>query len=498
MRTIARALAYVVGFAAAATVVAQDNARDLQDLIGVQGQQGYKQLHERGYTFIRSMDMGADEYSYWRDSRSGRCVSVRSAKGRYAAFEYAPDSKCAGGSGQSGYGGGGSWSGSGDSASRGVTLHRDLSFSGVSESFTSDVPDLRGSKIGDDQATSVSVSPGCRARLYRDLNYQGAYTDIDSSTDDLRVVKVGVNSVTSLQVRCDGGSGDSVSRGVTLHRDLSFTGVSESFTSDVPDLRGSKIGDDQATSVSVSPGCRARLYRDLNYQGAYTDIDSSTDDLRGAKVGDDSVTSLQVRCDGGSGGSGSRGVTLHRDLSFSGVSQSFTSDVPDLRGSKIGDDQATSVSVSPGCRARLYRDLNYQGAYTDIDSSTDDLRGAKVGDDSATSLQVKCDGGGGSNLWHDQWGDGVSSSTRGVTLHRDLSFTGVSETFTSDVPDLRGSGIGDDQATSVSVSRGCQARLYRDLNYEGPYTEVDSSTDDLRDSKVGNDSVTSLKVRCER
>jgi hypothetical protein len=89
------------------------------------------------------------------------------------------------------------------------------------------------------------------------------------------------------------------------------------------------------------------------------------------------------------------------------------------------------------------------------------------------------------------------SDRSGVTLHRGLNFTGVSEAFASDVPDLRGSRVGDDQATSVSVSRGCQARLYQHFNYEGAYTEVSSSMDALRGSKVGDDSVTSIKVRCD-
>ena len=221
------------------------------------------------------------------------------------------------------------------------------------------------------------------------------------------------------------------------------------------------------------------------------------------------MTSLQVRCDGGSwsnhgddewgvgGSSVSRGVTLHRDLNFAGVSETFTSDVPDLRVSRIGDDHATSVTVDRGCRARLYQHLNYEGAYTELTASMSDLRGSKVGDDSVTSLQVRCDGGGWSDDRVDEWGVGGSSVSRGVTLHRDLNFAGVSEAFTSDVPDLRVSRIGDDQATSVSVSRGCQARLYPHLNYEGTYTEVTASMSDLRGSKVGDDSVTSLKVRCD-
>ena len=305
MRTIARILAGVVGFAAAATLFAQEPVGNLHDLIGVRGSHEDNQIRERGYTRVRTVEQGANEFSYWRESRSGRCVSVRSAKNRYAAFSYVPDAECGGGSGQIGYGG----SASGYSGSHGVTLHRDLKFTGVDEAFTSDVPDLRGSRIGDDQATSVSISQGCRARLYQHLNYEGAYTEISSSTGDLRGSRVGDDSATSLQVRCDGwgwnddrdderGTGASpVSHGVTLYRDPNFTGVSEAFASDVPDLRGSRVGDDQATSVSVSRGCQARLYQHLNYEGAYTEVSSSMDALRGSKVGDDSVTSIKVRCD---------------------------------------------------------------------------------------------------------------------------------------------------------------------------------------------------------
>lgn len=356
------------------------------------------------------MEQGANGFSYWTESRSGRCVSVRSAKNRYAAFSYVPDAECGGGYAQIGYGGGAS----GDSGNYGVTLHRGLNFTGVSENFKSDMPNLRGSRIGDDQAASVSVSHGCRARLYQQPNYQGAYVEVTSGIGDLRGWKAGVDSVTSLRVRCDGeawsddqdewvAGASSDSGGVTLHRDLKFTGVSEAFTSDVPDLRGSRIGDDEATSVSISQGCRARLYQHLNYEGAYTEVSSSMTDLRGSKVGDDSATSLQVRCDGWgwnddrddergiSASSVSRGVTLHRDLNFTGVSETFTSDVPDLRNSRIGDDQATSVSVSRGCQARLYQHLNYEGAYTEVNSSMDALRGSKVGDDSVTSIKVRCD-----------------------------------------------------------------------------------------------------------
>ena len=94
---------------------------------------------------------------------------------------------------------------------------------------------------------------------------------------------------------------------------------------------------------------------------------------------------------------------------------------------------------------------------------------------------------------------GLSGDSReiGVTLYRDPGFRGTGETFNEDRSDLRPFLIGDDQATSVKVSRGCTARLYQDLNFRGAYTEVTADIPDLRGSRVGDDSVTSIRVRCD-
>lgn len=197
---------------------------------------------------------------------------------------------------------------------------------------------------------------------------------------------------------------------------------------------------------------------------------------------------------------GDFGVTLFRDLGFKGVSETFTADRGDLRGSMVADDQTTSVRVSRGCRARLYQDLNFRGAYVEITADVSDLRGTRIGDDSVTSIRVRCDGQG--------WGEDVSDDSQdgwdddpfnyGVTLFRDSNFRGTSQTFSTDADDLRSSRIGDDQTTSVKISRGCRARLYQDLDFRGSYTELSEDIAHLGSSQVGDDSTTSLQVRCER
>ena len=204
----------VAALVVAVAVWAGEPVRNLQDLIGIEKGDGGYQMQQRGYTYVRSERAGSNEWTYWRESRSNRCVMVKESDNRYRIIEYVMDFDCQGqGGGDSwdgGHSGGDSWDGSGQGSGgtheRGVTLFRDLNFTGVSETYTNDVPDMRRTRFGDDHATSVSIGRGCTARLYRDLNFQGAYTEVTSDIGDLRGSRVGDDQVTSLQVRCSGRS----------------------------------------------------------------------------------------------------------------------------------------------------------------------------------------------------------------------------------------------------------------------------------------------------
>jgi hypothetical protein len=266
--------------------------------------------------------------------------------------------------------------------------------------------------------------------------------------------------------------------------------------------------------VRIDPGCSARLYADANYQGNYLEVDHDLSDLRGSSVGNDTVTSVRVRCDGtgggwgggrdwdsggggSDGGSSTEGVTLYRDLDFSGRGQTFNGDVSDLRGSNIGNDAATSVRISRGCRARLFADANFRGAYIETERDISDLRVTPVGNDTVTSVQVRCETNGGGWTSSGGWGGDSNSGTSDlVTLYRDTNFRGTAYSFSSDVRDLRSEFGSNDEASSVRVAAGCTVRLYQDPQYQGEYTETSRDIEDLRSSRVGNDTTSSIQVRC--
>ena len=79
---------------APADLAAQQPVRNLGDLVGARGRDGETQLNSRGYQFVRGEQAGDSSYTFWREPRSGRCVSVRTTDGRYAAIVYTADADC--------------------------------------------------------------------------------------------------------------------------------------------------------------------------------------------------------------------------------------------------------------------------------------------------------------------------------------------------------------------------------------------------------------------
>lgn len=86
--------------ACAGSAFAQDPVRALQDLVGARGSSGETQLEQRGYTWVRTEKSGDSSFTYWREDRTGRCVTVRTADGRYQSLVYTPDADCRGGARQ--------------------------------------------------------------------------------------------------------------------------------------------------------------------------------------------------------------------------------------------------------------------------------------------------------------------------------------------------------------------------------------------------------------
>lgn len=377
-----------------------------------------------------------------------------------------------------------------------LTLYEDIDFDGRSIRLTGNTPDLRAVKFND-LASSARLDSRCSAVLYADTDYRGASWAMPAGSEwsDFRSAGGLNDGASSVQVECGGFGGGGGGRGVTLFVDENYRGASETFSSNVSRLSGSRLGDDSASSLRVSPGCRARIFSEDHFRGSSMEVSGDLQSFRYMPVGSDDASSIQVDCGGSGGGGGGGGgggtpsgvVTLYRDRHFGGSSQSFQSDTASLTGSQIGNDGASSLRVARGCRARVFVDNEYRGKFQDFSGDVPDLGATTVGNDAISSLRIECSGGG--------W-DGEGEPNRGITLYHDTGFRGGRQKFTSDVSDMRGNSIGHDAAGSLKLDPGCTAILFTDKDYRGRSARVVDDVVDLAASGIGRDSLSSFRLEC--
>ncbi|MCB1826572.1 MAG: hypothetical protein KDJ54_19135 [Candidatus Competibacteraceae bacterium] len=91
----------LIAFFLTQPVYAQDPAPGLQDLVGARGSSGEQALEKRGYRFVKGEKSGGNSYTNWLNARSGQCIIVRTANGRYQSIVSAPDLDCRGGAAES-------------------------------------------------------------------------------------------------------------------------------------------------------------------------------------------------------------------------------------------------------------------------------------------------------------------------------------------------------------------------------------------------------------
>lgn len=210
---------------------------------------------------------------------------------------------------------------------------------------------------------------------------------------------------------------------------------------------------------------------------------------------------------GGWRDAGPRGVTLFEHEDYRGRSEFFAADDPRLTDNPIGNDRASSIQVDRGCRVTLYRDDRFRGLAEVLDDDEPSLAATRVGNDSVSSLSVRCEDAGGlpyrrrdSDERRPGYRPGYQPDYRGdrggVELFVHSGFRGHSEVFEGDVADLGYSDIGNDEASSVRIARGCRAILYADVNFRGAAIRVDGDIEHLGRTPIGNDEVSSLEVRC--
>lgn len=92
--TILVALLCITATSGLQRAYAQDPVPGLSDLVGAKAGQAENTVEQRGYTWVKTEKEGGSSYSYWTESGSNKCVTIRTEDGRYQSIVYAPASDC--------------------------------------------------------------------------------------------------------------------------------------------------------------------------------------------------------------------------------------------------------------------------------------------------------------------------------------------------------------------------------------------------------------------
>ena len=302
--------------------------------------------------------------------------------------------------------------------SRGVTLFDEEGFRGNRQHITRDQPLLsRRDPVGNDRTRSIRVDRGCEAVLFSQPNYRGRSMVVHHDEESLHRTPIGLDAVSSLTVRCERGRDRDRRRrpydngslrygqGALLFEHKGFQGRSLLVDRDVEHLGRTSLGNDHLTSIQIADGCRATLYRHSEFRGESLEIYEDIDNLKYTRFGNDEASSITIDCDHRRGDRrrgrdhrrdryrepyDERGVTLYVDSEFRGHYETFFDDVPNMKRTRFGNDRASSIRVSPGCRVTLYSDSEYRGRSQTLGRDEENLRRTRVGNDTVSSMRIDC------------------------------------------------------------------------------------------------------------
>lgn len=142
---------------------------------------------------------------------------------------------------------------------------------------------------------------------------------------------------------------------------------------------------------------------------------------------------------GPGGGWNGRGIVVYRDDNFRGASESFNGAISDLRRTGL-NDQISSMRMRGEWTACT--DADFRGQCQTFSGDVNSLRAAGMNDRISSLRPGRYDGGGGGG---GGWG------RTSITVYSDAIYRGASETFRSEIPDLRNSGL-NDRISSVRLT----------------------------------------------
>ena len=275
---------------------------------------------------------------------------------------------------------------------------------------------------------------------------------------------------------------------VTVYADINYSGSSQTFQGDVPNLVDAGFND-VISSIRVPSGETWQFCQDVNFQGECQTVRGSIADLRRINWNDRISSMRRVRSgffgnrDDVSDNRNGNGIVVYANPNFGGRRASFNGDVPDVRRYGM-NDQITSIAVPNGETWEICVDIDYQGACRTIRGDVSDLRAMGWNDSISSMRRVSNAYGNRNRRYGDQGYAGTSGSyDEGLVFFNQPNFRGSSRLLTN------GSSGFNAYRGSVQVRGGGVWRL---CDSDGQCATIDRDVRDVSDLGL-NGRITSVR-----
>lgn len=257
-----------------------------------------------------------------------------------------------------------------------ISLYREKDFAGVCQNVPpkTRIDDLTGSVVGYKETSSLRITAPCpeAVQLFADKGYQGAVRTLTTSTSDLAATNLTTSSLVN-----------NTTRVVSVYSQVGYRARCQNVSpgTAISDLAGSAVGDNTIQSVRIGQPCRRRvlLFDRAEFAGAFIGVATDQPDLSTLSFG--RRAGAVVNNTGGT-------VSLYSARNYTGRCQNVLNNaaVPNLAGSVVHDNAVLSVRFAP-CPAgvTLFRDVGFSGGTVNLTALQNELSGS-TWDDAAESL----------------------------------------------------------------------------------------------------------------
>jgi microsomal dipeptidase-like Zn-dependent dipeptidase len=350
---------------------------------------------------------------------------------------------------------------------------------------------LTAEEIGlpNDSISSLRVGGSAQTNICADSNLQGNCETVNQDVSDLAADRVvGNDQISSLQVqaRTAGGPCEPGANQVALFMDTQFSGpCAVKGLGGYPNPAAIGLPNDSVSSIKVGSNVEADVCSDDSYQGTCEAINGNVPDLGPHPVGNDTISSVRVQPTACKAGVNQAAFFVNADFS-GGCSVLNLGDYPDAASIGLPNDSISSIRLGPKVQAWVCQNDDFGGVCQVTLTDIANMTGTQVGNDQISSLKVQPMG----------TPETCTPGPAQASFYTAVNFGGVCVTKgAGDYGNASAFGLPNDSIQSVRVGQTAQAWVCRDGFFGGVCQRITADASDLSGQTIGQNTISSLKVQ---